>query len=197
MNELLLNQYDSYISAINAHAIVAVTDEKGVITFVNDMFCKISKYSREELIGKTHKIINSGFHSKEFFKGLWETISSGNTWKGEIRNKARDGSFYWMATTIVPFKDSQGKVCQYVSLRTDITHLKNLEQQLELDKSLLEIRVAEKTFELIETNRKLVRENFENGILAREINQQKEEYAYLFNHASDAIVILSFETGVV
>lgn len=117
--------------AIDAHSLVAITDHRGKIIYANDKFCAVSQYAHKELLGQNHRILNSGFHSKEFFRELWKGIAKRYIWKGEIRNRAKDGSLYWLDATIVPFINAVGSPYQYVAISTEISQRKRLEQLME------------------------------------------------------------------
>lgn len=154
--------------AIDQHAIVAITDLNADIIYVNKKFCEISKYTRDELIGENHRIINSGYHPPEFFKNLYNTIKSGNTWHGEIKNRAKDGSFYWVATTIAPIKNARGEIAKYLSIRTDITEIKEADEKI---KSLLN----EKALILIEVHHRIKNNmNTIYSLLKMEANSQED-----------------------
>ncbi|RYY62573.1 MAG: PAS domain-containing sensor histidine kinase [Chitinophagaceae bacterium] len=160
-----------YKHALDESSILAITDHRGKIQYANDNFCRISKFQREELIGKDHRIINSGNHARDFMRDLWSTISAGKIWHGEIKNKAKDGSHYWVNTTIVPFVDQLGKPYQYLAIRNDITSRKLAEEELLKSKEELELRVKERTLELTQA---LERE--------RELNEMKSRFISMASH---------------
>lgn len=147
--EKTLNALKNFKEALDQASIVAITDLDGNITYVNDKFCEISKYSRDELIGQNHRTLKSGYHSTEFYEDLWRTISSGKTWHGLFKNKAKDGSYYWVQSIIIPFKDDSGKIFEYIAIRTDIT------KQIEITEKLTESNktIKEQTEALIRVER--------------------------------------------
>ncbi|MGD8742176.1 MAG: ATP-binding protein [Granulosicoccaceae bacterium] len=141
--------------ALDAHAIVGITDKEGRITYANDKFCEISGYSRGELLGNTFGLLGSGKHDSGFYMSLWNTVRSGSVWHGELLDRRKDGSLYWVDTTIVPFVDEHGKSYQYVAIQTDISERKQAEQKLHEHQEQLEDRVAERTNELQLANKEL------------------------------------------
>lgn len=171
-----LKELSDYKYALDESSIVAITNQKGIIKYVNENFCKISKYSLDELIGQDHKIVNSGYHSKEFIGDLWKTITNCKIWRGEIKNKAKDGTYYWVDTTIIPFINENGKPYQYLSIRRDITNRKEVEEKLIELNNQLEQRVAERT---------------------KESENQKRYYKALIENSSDAILLINIKGIIV
>ena len=154
-SEAALQELADQKFALDQHAIVAITDVQGTITYVNDKFCAISQYSEEELIGKNHRILSSGHHPKQFFQEMYQTIANGRVWHGEIKNRAKNGSFYWVDTTIVPFVAADGKPRQYVAIRADVTERKSAEKEIKKLNDDLEQRVVERTAQLETANKEL------------------------------------------
>ncbi|UPT69882.1 MAG: PAS domain-containing sensor histidine kinase [Flavobacterium sp. JAD_PAG50586_2] len=182
--ENLAKDIFDYKVALDAADIVAITDEKGTIQYVNESFCKISKYGKEELVGQNHRIINSGYHPKDFFKNLWQTIGSGTIWKGEIRNRAKDGTFYWVNTTIVPFIDAKGKPYKYLSIRSDITENKQSIENLEK---------SEEQYRDIFSNSLVA--IFTTDVATRKIIEVNERCASLFGYESTEDFLVSFDVN--
>ena len=166
--------------ALVESSIVAMTDQKGIINYANDNFCKISKCSREELIAQDHRIINSGLHPKEFIKNLWIIIASGKIWRGELKNKAKDGTFYWVDSTIVPFLDEQGKAYQYIAIQADITGRKKGEQSImaNIELAVQNEQKEKRAVELIIANKELAFQNAEKENRARELIIANKELAF-------------------
>jgi PAS domain S-box-containing protein len=147
--------------AMDAHSIVSVADATGRITHVNDKLCEVSGYRREELVGANHSIVNSGFHPPKFFEEMWETVSNGHIWRGEVKNRAKNGQSYWVETTIVPMLDEHGLPTSYIAVRTEITKIMEMEEALRQTNAVLESKVIERTQELEQAKQQVEQELFE------------------------------------
>lgn len=193
-----LNKLNSVLQdhkfAIDQAAKVSITDAVGNITYVNDQFCAMSKYSKQELIGKTYKVVKSGFHTREFFADLWNTVKRGQVWKGEVQNRAKDGSYYWVNTTIVPFLDDEGNPSQYFAIHFDITSRKEAERSLRTARDVAESAVASQSG-FIKTLSDEVRYSIQvflaNDALGCEARREIEGLLTLFNNAIDYSRVLS------
>lgn len=176
--------------ALDQHAIVSIADVTGKIIYVNQKFCEISQYSREELLGQNHRILNSGYHPAEFFSGMWATICSGQVWQGEIRNRCKNGAFYWVESSIVPFLDESGLPYQYVSIRTDVTSIKQAEQVLARSNEELEALVYARTQELVNANIKIEAQIQAYQEAEIRLRESEEIFRSISNAAQDAILMI-------
>jgi PAS domain S-box-containing protein len=211
-----LKEVMDYKLALDVSTIVDITDKNGKILFINDNYLKISKYSNDELMGGTHKMVNSSYHSVAFMKNLWDSISKGKVWQNEIRNKDKEGGYYWLNMTIVPFLDEQGIPYQYVAISIDITNQKLLEKELieakifaELATSIAEDPkiVAEtetgKAEEAVKSKQQFLSNmsheirtpmnaiiGFTKVVLKTELTAKQKEYLMAIKLSGDALIVL-------
>ncbi|TNC93974.1 MAG: PAS domain S-box, partial [Gallionellaceae bacterium] len=176
--------------ALDQHAIVSIADAGGNITYVNEKFCQISQYTRAELIGQNHRLLKSATHDARFFDDMWLTISGGRTWHGEVCNRNKSGGLYWVETTIVPSIDANGLPYQYVSMRTEITRIKQAEAALSQSKAELETRVQERTAALEQSKRALEAD----ALARRQIMNKLFYFKSVLDQSQEAIFIFDADT---
>ncbi len=193
--KLMFKELNDLKSAVDQHSIVAITDAKGTIKYVNEKFCEISQYSRDELLGEDHTIVNSGYHPKSFMEDLWQRIIKGEVWKGEIKNRTKDGTYYWVDTTIVPFLDSDKKPYQYVAIRTDITHKKQMTDDLQKAKESAEKANRIKSEFLANMSHEI--RTPMNGIigmteltLGTDLSKEQKEYLEMAHSSAHSLLVL-------
>ncbi len=179
--ETLLKMLGVYRQAIDLNILSSITDAKGIIIYANKKFCEVSKYSSRELLGHSHNIINSGYHSKKFFAHLWKTILAGKMWHGEIKNKAKDGTFYWVDTVIMPIKDSTNNVTGFLSLRMQIDEKKKIEE----DRNAYVKSLEDMLFMLSHEIRKPVATSLGIVNIMQEGIPEKEEYDKMLAYLLD------------
>jgi len=193
----LLAEIETQQTALDQHAIVSIADLAGNIPYVNNKFCEVSGYSRGELIGQNHRLLKSGHHPQEFYDDLWTTIVSGRVWQGEVCNRRKDGSHYWVESTVVPFLDEHGLPQRYVSIRTDITPLKDLEQAMHMANEELVQRVSERTAELSAAKAELEADIAERKLSQAALQDSERWLRGILDAQTDAVFVISPERVIV
>jgi two-component system NtrC family sensor kinase len=193
----LLAEVETQQTALDQHAIVSIADVSGNIIYVNDKFCQVSGYERGELIGNNHRMLKSSQHPQEFYAGLWATIASGRVWQGEVCNRRKDGGHYWVESTIVPFLDEHGLPQRYVSIRTDITPLKDLERAMRTANEELGQRVSERTAELSAAKTALEADIAERKRSEAALQDSERWLRGILDAQTDAVFVISPERLVV
>ncbi|MFG0257169.1 MAG: response regulator [Phycisphaerales bacterium JB043] len=188
----LISRIKTTTTALNQFGIVTETDPKGKITYVNDKFCEITQYSRDDVIGKTHRVLNSGHHDKAFFQDMYATISSGRVWRGEIKNRAKDGSYFWVDTAIVPFTDDSGAIEKYMAIRVDVTDLEEARSQAESASKIKSEFLATMSHELRTPLNGVI--GMIELLLSTDLESKQKRYTWLAKTSADALLTLINDT---